>query len=94
MTIQGLSNISKPNSGCLTPEVSQQTANSLNNFVKKADETVDKFIKSEEGIAKKNSLKKKIAAGILAFCGIGAIATYAIKTGKLNKIKNLFTKRR
>ncbi len=92
MTIQG-DFTNKPNSGCLTPEINRQMANNTANFIKKADEAVDKFIKSDEGIEKKNSLKKKIGAGILAFAGIGAVATWAIKSGKLNKIKNLFTKK-
>lgn len=92
MTIQG-DFTNKPNSGCLTPEINRQMADNTARIIKKADEAVDKFIKSDEGIEKKNSLKKKIGAGILAFAGIGAAATWAIKSGKLNKIKNLFTKK-
>ena len=92
MTIQG-DFTNKPNSGCLTPEINRQMADNTARIIKKADEAVDKFIKSDEGIEKKNSLKKKIGAGILAFAGIGAVATWAIKSGKLNKIKNLFTKK-
>lgn len=89
-----------PNGGCSTNEISDQLGRELDANLKKIDQTVDKFIKTEEGIAKKEKIKKALMAGILISAATAVVVgTTAdlIKSGKINKlvngVKNLFSKK-
>jgi len=89
MTPAGLPNV-KPNSGCSTFEVNQKMMDDTKKALKKADETVDKFIKTEEGKAKKEKVKKNLAIGLLGTIGLATAGTMLIKSGKVNKLVDAF----
>ena len=87
MTIESPNNMPYiPNSGCSTFEVNQKMMDDTYAALKKVDETVDKFIKTEEGKAKKEKIKKNLAIGILGAVGIATTAVVLAKSGKPNKI--------
>lgn len=75
-----------PNSGCLTNEVAQEQAGKFVNALKFADKTVDNFIKTDEGIAKKNKIKKDVGIGVLSAVGVATAATLLVKSGKVDKL--------
>ena len=86
MTIESPNNMPHiPNSGCSTFEANQKMMDDTYAALKKVDETVDKFIKTEEGKAKKESLQKKLK---LAFGAVaaGALAVGLVRSGSINKM--------
>lgn len=91
----GLSTI--PNGGCSTFEENKKAMDKADAVLKKVDQTVDKFIKTEEGIAKKEKIKKNLAAGILVAVGVATTTAILIKSGKIDKlvngVKKLFSKK-
>lgn len=87
MTIESPNNMPYiPNSGCSTFEVNQKMMDDTYAALKKVDETVDKFIKTEEGKAKKESLQKKLKAIFLIGLADAMIAFALLKSGKINKL--------
>lgn len=86
MTIESPNNMPYiPNSGCSTFEVNQKMMDDTYAALKKIDKTVDKFIKTDEGKAKKESLQKKLK---LAFGAVaaGALAVGLVRSGSINKM--------
>lgn len=97
MAIQGISASNKPTSNCSTLEKNQEMYEKLAQSYKKADQAVDSFIKNDDGHAKKEKIKKGLAAGILAAVATATVASVLIKSGKMNKlidgVKDLFSKK-
>ena len=70
--------------------VNQKMMDDTKKALKKIDETADKFIKTESGIAKKEKAKKNLAIGLLGAIGLVTAGTMLIKSGKVNKLVDSF----